>query len=793
MNSSSRSSSQHRPHQPPAYHGADQPPLSLQAPSTSQPQSRNNSSPPSLKAASSSATDTQLESLHQLSASTSTAPEKKHDHKAFSPSSASSHSSIDHEEHADLPGPLPTTQTLQPLASRLTRADSRPKPTQAAAATGAKDQAAHGRQRSSSISYMDPANRPSDLQRASSRVSSIHRCADPHYPASALALTLTKSEDPYATYIDWPANDPENPFNWPKSRRWLLVSVCFLFTACTAFNGCGYPSASFQAAQDLQTTQLVYLVGNTVFLFAVSITPLVLAPLSEVYGRSPIYLTAVAIFTLLYIPQALAKNITTIIVVRWFQGMAASVGNSMVAGSVSDVFHANERGFPMSLYAIAVYIAQGVSPYISSVTVNKASWRIMFWWQGALSLLTYILMALFLKETRGPVLLSRRAKKLTKETDRLHKCRADDERLNFLVMVKVSLIRPMQYLVCEPVVLSFALWIGFLWGIIFISLEAIPIVFAGYGWDLEQQHLALLTIAVGGTIGYLLNFHQEKLYAAAAHKYGGKPPPEARLYYAAAGAVLAPIGLFIFAWTGRAGINPAAPIIGLTIFNLALFPVYLAVFSYLADVYERYASSALAAQSFLRNTFAAAFPLFSQQMYTKLKPKYASTLLACIAALLGVVPFVLLKYGDRIRKHSRAAMALEAEEREAAEFLAHEEEKEVRRDARRQARAARQAAAASHSTDTTAANTPEWQKDVPSHFDEEKIIDRHQEEEGEDHDDSVEEEKRAAHHQHQHSDDGDTISSGSVTPFPTTANVAVRPEDCSDCNNIKRMPPTSIL
>ena len=107
-------------------------------------------------------------------------------------------------------------------------------------------------------------------------------------------------------------------------------------------------------------------------------SPNVLAPLSEVYGRNPIYLSAVLLFTLLYIPQALAKNITTIIVVRWFQGMAASVGNSMVAGSVSDVFHASERGFPMSLYAIAVYIAQGVSPYISrtfagSLLTSKAS------------------------------------------------------------------------------------------------------------------------------------------------------------------------------------------------------------------------------------------------------------------------------------------------------------------------------------------------------------------------------------------------------------------------------------
>lgn len=659
-----------------------------------------------------------------------------------------------------MPGPLPTTQTLQPLTSRLSRSDSRSKTQQSA---GTKDQPNSGRPRSASnrsVSYLDTVSKSPDLQRASSRVSSIHRCADPYYPASALALSLTKSEDPDAVYIDWPADDPENPFNWPKARKWLLVSVCFMFTACTAFNGCGYPSASFQAAHDLHTTQLVYLCGNTAFLFAVSSAPLVLAPLSEVYGRSPIYLTAALIFTVLFIPQALAKSITTIIVVRFFQGMAASVGNSLVAGSVSDVFHANERGLPMSLYSIAVYISQGVSPYVSSVTVNRASWRIMFWWQGGMSLLTYLAMWVVLKETRGPVLLSRRAKKLTKETGRLHKCRADDERLSFLIMVKVSLFRPMQYLILEPVVLSFSLWIGFLWGIIFISLEAIPIVFAEYGWNSEQQHMVLLTIAVGGVIGYFANFHQEKLYAAAAKRHGGKPPPEARLYYAAVGAVLVPVGLFIFAWTGRTGITPAAPIIGLTIFNAALYPVYLAVFSYLADCYERYASSALAAQSFLRNAFAATFPLFSQQMYDQLTPKYASTLLACIASVLGVVPFALLKYGDQIRKRSRAAMALEREEQEAAEFLAHEQEKQQRREARRAARAARQAGAA-----------------AKGEFDEEKMIDG-----------QIEGEVKHG----SGGEDEETISSGSVTPA-VVREPAVRPEDCDNCNDFKRLPPTSIV
>ena len=29
-------------------------------------------------------------------------------------------------------------------------------------------------------------------------------------------------EDPFI--VDWDDNDPENPFNWPKSRRWLITA-----------------------------------------------------------------------------------------------------------------------------------------------------------------------------------------------------------------------------------------------------------------------------------------------------------------------------------------------------------------------------------------------------------------------------------------------------------------------------------------------------------------------------------------------------------------------------------------
>lgn len=101
----------------------------------------------------------------------------------------------------------------------------------------------------------------------------------------------------------------------------------------------------------------------------------------------------------------------------------------------------------------------------------------------------------------------------------------------------------------------------------------------------------LLTIAVGGVIGWVGNLHQEKLYHRASMRHNGKAPPEARLYWACFGALLFPAGLFFFAWSGQPSVHPAAPIVSLVMINAGVFWIYVSIFSYVADCYERYASS----------------------------------------------------------------------------------------------------------------------------------------------------------------------------------------------------------
>lgn len=91
---------------------------------------------------------------------------------------------------------------------------------------------------------------------------------------------------------------------------------------------------------------------------------------------------------------------------------------------------------------------------------------------------------------------------------------------------------------------------------------------------------------------------------------------------------------------------------------MGIFSVYLAVFNYLADVYHRYASSALAAQSFCRNCFGGAFPLVTDALFANLGYGRAGTLLGGIGVLLTFVPWVLVFFGPKIRARSKFASEL---------------------------------------------------------------------------------------------------------------------------------------
>lgn len=198
----------------------------------------------------------------------------------------------------------------------------------------------------------------------------------------------------------------------------------------------------------------------------------------------------------------------------------------------------------MALFATSAIFATGWGPFWAGFVADntKLEWRYIQYIQAIYTGVILFVLAAFLKETRGSVLLTRRAMKLRKETgDGRYRARAEAERASIPILIRNSLTRPLMMLFTEPIVTVFSLWIAFVWGFMYMLLESIGLVTELHGYNHGQTGLVFLSICLGAILGNVTNPLQDWLYA----RYERQRGPEARLFFACAGAVLFPLGCFI--------------------------------------------------------------------------------------------------------------------------------------------------------------------------------------------------------------------------------------------------------
>ncbi|ORY76374.1 major facilitator superfamily domain-containing protein [Protomyces lactucae-debilis] len=485
-------------------------------------------------------------------------------------------------------------------------------------------------------------------------------------PSSASTLQSTaqpshsKAESLNLIYVEWAEGDPENPYNWPKWKKAMVAFVGVFLTFHSAIGAVCYAWGADDIAREFGVSPTLSLLGVSLFTLAFGLAPMALAPLSEVYGRWPVYMGSYAVFCIVQLPNALTPTFAGVLICRFIAGVGASTGSAMVGGTLADMYKANERGMPMAFFTSATLFGTAAgSMYAAYVVANRSlGWRWIFWVELIINGASAVFMVLALRESRGSVLLSRRAKRLRKETgDDRYVCAADAARESLLVLIRYSLTRPFFLLFCEPTVALFSIWASFAWGLLYLFLVAVPIVYReAFDWQGGKASLPFIAMIIGALLGIALSPVQDRLYLRSARKHNGVGRPEARLYMSIIGSLLLSFGMFIFGWSAYGShAHWSGSAVGILLGTFGIFTIYSAVFSYMSDCYGQWTSSALAGQSFLRNVFASAFPLFGRQMYANLGNQWASSLLGFLALALTAVPIALFIYGPRVRRASKFA------------------------------------------------------------------------------------------------------------------------------------------
>ncbi|KAK4034418.1 major facilitator superfamily domain-containing protein [Parachaetomium inaequale] len=469
--------------------------------------------------------------------------------------------------------------------------------------------------------------------------------------------------DPFEVGWEGGDSDPLCPRSFPTWRKWLIIAITSVGSFCVTNASASYTSTYGQMNAEFHTSQLVATLGLSTFVLGIALGPF-WSPLAEFYGRRPIYLCSFAGFIIWLIPSAVAQNIQTMIVARFFQGLAGSAFLSVSGGTVGDLFTRDTMLAPMVIFSLAPFVGPSTGPLVGGLINTYTNWRwthyVLLIWAGVL----LATIALFVPETYHPVLLKNKAQRLRKTTgDDRWRAPIEKSTKSVAKTVAYSLLRPFQILVFEPMVLILNVYTAVLLGLLYLFFGAFPLIFrTNHGFNLWQVGLTFMGLLVSMTIACLSTPYWTRLrhaMVAKRLKETGvlKDEPEDQLPPVIFGAPLITGGLFWFGFTTYPGIHWIVPIIGSGVFGLGMSLAFTGVFTFLVDAYPRYAASALASNALIRCSFAAAFPLFGIQMYEALGFQWATGLVAFVTLALMPFPYIFFRYGKRIRARSRYAIA----------------------------------------------------------------------------------------------------------------------------------------
>lgn len=462
---------------------------------------------------------------------------------------------------------------------------------------------------------------------------------------------------------DWTGpGDPDNPRNFPLAQRvFSTVAITGLATVATVA-GAMYAPAQDDVAAFFSCSHEVAVLPLSLYNLGLAFGPVVGAPLSETYGRKAVSTLTAPVFVAFMLGAGFSSTFAGLAVCRFFAGMFSSSLINNAPATILDSCAGRHRGVSLAVYYTLPSFGAALGPLIGGFIVQAGGWRWTQWASVLLAVAFYVPVC-FTRETYKKVILRRRALRLGLDTSsqRTSTGRA------FRYFATTLLQRPLHMLFTEPIVTLVSIYNGFLYGLLYTFVIAVPWIFREYyGFNETSEALSFLGL-IGGTLAAStplilidLRYYQKHLM----HWQQSHPPDENgleeplpsehRLVGAMFGSLMLPASLFVVAWTAEFRVHWVVPMIFQGFVMLSSLLVYASANLFMLDAYgPLYGASASSAMMLSRYTLSAAFPLFVLQMYRALGVGWATSLLGFVTAVMAPIPWCFWVYGEKLRRRSR--------------------------------------------------------------------------------------------------------------------------------------------
>jgi MFS transporter, DHA1 family, multidrug resistance protein len=184
----------------------------------------------------------------------------------------------------------------------------------------------------------------------------------------------------------------------PTPPVWLLVLITISGTMAMHMF---VPSLPY-AAKDLGASAGAMQMTITLYVIGLALGQLIYGPLSDTFGRRPMLMVGLALYTLASLAAALAPGLHVLVAARLFQALGGCAGIALGRAIVRDTAQQDKAVRQLALLNLMMLIGPGLAPMIGGAIASTLGWRAVFWTFTAIGAVALAFTFRQLPETGSP-------------------------------------------------------------------------------------------------------------------------------------------------------------------------------------------------------------------------------------------------------------------------------------------------------------------------------------------------------------------------------------------------------
>ena len=341
-----------------------------------------------------------------------------------------------------------------------------------------------------------------------------------------------------------PTDDVNDPLNWPPWLKWVILIQIAFAAFQTPFNNAMLIGGFEQMANayDVPVSQIVYLVS--IYVLPNAWGPLIMVPMSSIYGRRPIYIASFVLVTITSAVSGFAPTWSAQAALRAFNGFGLGSAVSIGASTITDVFFQHERGKAVGVWTLLTNTGAFWGTFLGGYIVALQDWTWNFKACAIIDGTILLGMIFLLPETLYPrnTIIARENTKFDYWDRFVVVRRRHDGKLTLL-----TILRPLR-MCLYPSVFFPAFCVGLVNTFTAVGMSLIfPTVYENiFGFSLKAASNVNFALIIGALLGELFaGAWSDWVLTIMAKRHGNERIPELRLKAIYPGLIITPVKKYL--------------------------------------------------------------------------------------------------------------------------------------------------------------------------------------------------------------------------------------------------------